>query len=684
MKVSYNWIKDYLDIDKPADEMAEILTNIGLEIEGVEQFESIPGSLEGLIVGEVLSCEKHPDSDHLHITRVDYGEEPVQIICGAPNVAKGQKVVVAKVGTTLYPADGDPFKIKKAKIRGESSYGMICAEDEIGLGSNHDGIMVLDPETTVGTPAVRIFPVTQDTIFEIGLTPNRSDATSHIGVAKDILAYLRVNEKYSKKLKLPTYDNFQAPRTKPQIEVEVEDLVGCPRFSGVVISNITVKDSPQWIKDRLRAIGVRPINNIVDITNYVLHEWGQPLHAYNLSAIKGDKIIVKNLPDGTKFKSLDEVERKLYKNDVIVCDGDSNPMCIGGVFGGFDSGVSESTTEIFLEAAHFNAKRIRRTSMSHLLRTDAAMRFEKGSDPSITVDALKRAALLITEFANGDVSSPIVDNYPKKIEPRLIDVRYRQIHKILGIEIEKGEIRDILNALEIGIEAISDHQVKVSVPTNKSDVTREIDVIEEILRIYGFNRIPVDNYISYSYSSSDYPSRDDLYNKVSNYLSAQGFNECMSMSINTASLYEEVLPYPSKNLVKINNTSNIHLDTMRANLIPGMLENVLHNQNRQNQNLQLFEFGNIYKQIDENNFYEEEYLILAVSGEKADPHWMTSKENNQFSFYSLKGYVLNLLQVLGLSGKASLEPFENDKDAFEYGISIRIDEEIIGTFWFDT
>ena len=523
MNISYNWIKDYLDIDYDPERLGEILTSIGLEVEGITQFESIPGSLAGVVVGEVLTCAAHPNADKLKVTTVEYGEGPVQIVCGAPNVQAGQKVIVAKVGTTLHPTSGDPFKIKKAKIRGEESFGMICAEDEVGLGNEHDGILVLDETAEIGVSAKSIFDIETDTIFDIGLTPNRSDATSHIGVAKDILAYLKVNENYTKKIKLPLIGSFQEALNKSEVEVEIEDEEGCPRYSGLLISELTIKESPAWIKNRLNAIGVRPINNIVDATNFVLHELGQPLHAFDRAAIKGDKVIVKTLPEGSKFKTLDEVERTLKADDLMICDGDSNGMCIAGVFGGSHSGVTDTTTEIFLESAHFNAKRVRVTSMKHILRTDAAMCFEKGSDPNITVIALKRAAVLICELAGGKITSPLIDIYPKKLDPKKIDVRYDKINSLIGVDLSKEEIRDILNALEIEIVAVSANQLTVGIPTNKVDVIREVDVIEEILRIYGFNQIETDSQLSYSFSTDTYPSPNFLYNRVSDYLIGNGF-----------------------------------------------------------------------------------------------------------------------------------------------------------------
>lgn len=676
MKISYNWLKEYLELDLPAEELGEILTNIGLEVEGIQHFESVPGSLAGVVVGEVMSCAKHPNADKLSVTTVEYGDGPKQIVCGAPNVAAGQKVLVATVNSTLHPIESEPFKIKKAKIRGEESFGMICAEDELGLGTSHDGIMILDESIEVGTPAKDVFNIETDIIFDIGLTPNRSDATSHIGVAKDLWAYLKVNENYNKKLRLPVVDNFQGTLNKPDIEIELEDEQGCPRYSGLTISDIQVKESPDWLKNRLLAIGVRPINNIVDSTNFVLHEMGQPLHAFNLEAITGKKIIVKTLPGGTKFVSLDGEERTLFENDLMICDGDSNGMCIAGVFGGEKSGVQESTTEIFLESAHFNAKRIRVTSMKHMLRTDAAMCFEKGSDPNIGVIALKRAALLITELSGGRISSPLLDIYPKKIEPKKIDVRYNRINELIGIELEKSQIRDILNALEIEINSVSDQKLKVAIPTNKVDVTREIDVIEEILRIYGFNRIETDNQISYTFRTEKHPTKNSLYNRVSDYLSSNGFFECMSISLDQSADYEDSTQDVLSGLVYINNTSNVYLDIMRPSMIPSMLDNVRHNQNRQNYGLKLFEFGKTYSQKGEGIFNEPEHLTFALSGPKNYDHWLTPNGESH-SFYSLKAMTMNILQLLGLD--AELETTDLSEHPYlSEGLSLIHNKQNIG------
>ena len=506
MHISLNWLKDYTKIEMTPERIGEILTDIGLEVEGMEVVQSVKGGLEGVVVGHVTSCGKHPNADKLSLTTVDVGSErDLQIVCGAPNVAQGQKVLVATIGTTLYDADEKPWTIKKGKIRGEVSEGMICAEDELGLGASHNGIMVLPEETAVGTLASDHFNVETDYVFEIGLTPNRSDATNHLGTAKDLAAALKINYGHDGVVKLPAVNDFKVDSKDLPVEVVVENSEACPRYVGVSIKDIEIKESPEWLKRRLKAVGVRPINNIVDITNFVLHETGQPLHAFDLKEIKDRKVIVKTLPEGSTFVSLDEVERKLSSQDLMICDGQSNGMCIAGVFGGVKSGVKEHTTDIFLESAHFNAKWVRRSSMRHNLRTDAAKVFEKGSDPNVSLYALKRACLLMKELAGAKVASEIVDIYPEPVQPRQIEVRYERVKTLIGVDITPVEIRTILEAMEMEIIRESDSSFVVSVPTNKSDVIREVDVIEEILRIYGFNKVPISDKLNTSITVSPNP-----------------------------------------------------------------------------------------------------------------------------------------------------------------------------------
>ncbi len=682
MNISLNWLKDYLNIDLSAEQVSEILTDIGLEVEGMETVETIKGGLTGVKIGLVKTCVKHPNADKLSLTTVDVGEEnELQIVCGAPNVAAGQKVAVATVGTMLYDDKGEGFKIKKGKIRGEVSEGMICAEDELGLGNSHDGIIVLPETVAVGTLAKDYYEVETDIVYEIGLTPNRSDATSHLGVAKDLAAALKIRFGHSGEVKLPSVENFKVDNQSLPIEVEVANDTSCPRYTGISIKGITVKESPNWLKNRLNAVGVRPINNIVDVTNFVLHELGQPLHAFDADQIKGQKVIVKTLSEGTPFLSLDEVERKLSQEDLMICDGDSKGMCIAGVFGGLNSGVSDQTQNIFLEAAHFNAKQIRRSSTRHLLRTDAAVCFEKGSDPNITVYALKRAALLFQEVAGGEIASEVVDIYPNTIDPVKIDVTYRNISRLIGVDIPVDEVKAILAAMKIGIVSETDTGLTVAIPTNKVDVTREVDVIEEILRIYGFNKVPVPTQVRNAISLSEKPNKQKIKNSAADYLSAQGFNEIMGISLTQSRYFTEVMPVPEKELVYVNNTSNIHLDVMRSNMLFSGLEAIVHNQNRQNSDLKLFEFGYSYLKKEEE-FQEDAHLTIFVTGKSQSESWL-NKENASSSYYSLKAIVDNLMARLGI-GKFQQTVLnssdESNAESLTYGLRYHRGAQVLVEF----
>lgn len=662
MKISLNWLKRYIDLDLPIEELSEILTAIGLEVEGIETIEGVKGGLEGIVVGKVLTCDKHPNADKLSLTQVDTGNgEPIQIVCGAPNVAAGQSVLVATVGTTLYPTDGEPWKIKKGKIRGEVSEGMICAEDELGLGTSHEGIMILEGDVSPGTEAKKMFDLKTDYVFDIGLTPNRSDATSHLGVARDLAAYLRINHDWSGSVKMPEVGDFKVDANILATDVTVENEVACPRYSGVNLSEITIKESPEWMQRLLSAIGIRPINNVVDITNFVLHETGQPLHAFDYEKISGHGIIVKCLDEGSEFISLDGVERKLTNKDLMICDADSKPMCIAGVFGGINSGVTDQTDKIFLEAAHFEAGSVRTSSTHHLLRTEAAKIFEKGSDPSKTVYALKRASLLLKEHANAHISSEITDIYPNKIEPREIQVRYQNVNRLIGTEIEPEKVHEILRAMKMELKPLDDSSVIVMVPTNKADVTREVDVIEEILRIYGFNKVDMPDKITTSVHPVNYPTKRDVQNIISDHLSANGFNEMMGLSLVESSLYPE---YDSSDLVHINNTSNIHLDIMRPDALKSGLRNVLHNINHQQTDLKLYEFGKSYRST-EDGFREFEFLSFFLCGKMRVESWRESNKNN-VDFYELKQIVRQVLSRIGIS---SFQTSEIDTDSrFDYGL----------------
>lgn len=648
MKASYNWLKSYLNIDIPVEELGDILTEIGLEVEGIDKHESIKGGLEGLVIGYVVERKKHENSDKLSVTKVDLGTgEPVQIVCGAPNVDAGQKVVVATVGTILYTEDGGSFKIKKSKIRGEASHGMICAEDEIGLGKSHDGIMVLAADATVGMSAADYFGIETDYIFDIGLTPNRSDATAHIGVAEDLAAYLTVNQNYTDGVKKPVVGDFKMGDNQLPMEVIIENKAAAPRYAGVCINNITIADSPDWLKSRLNSIGVRPINNVVDITNFVLHEFGQPLHAFDYDKIKGQKIIVKNLPEGSKFLCLDEVERELHIDDLMICDGDSNGMCIGGVFGGLTSGVSNNTTAIFLEAAYFEPMTIRRTSMRHTLRTDAAKVFEKGADPTNTVEALKRAVALIQEIAGGTVASEIIDLYPNPVEKNQITFAYANVNRLIGQNLSTEDVDNILAALNIEFVEKTETGGTVAIPTNKFEVTREADLIEEILRIYGFNKVDIPTAIKSSIVFSQNPNPYKTRNAVADFLAANGLNEMMNMSLIKTN-YKTLLPIDENTLVFINNTSNQNMDLMRPNMIFSGLDTILHNQNYQNRNLRLFEFGKSYLKT-EKGFNETEHLTIFLTGQKQEENWL-NKDKATVSYYALKALVNNVLGRLGISG----------------------------------
>ena len=675
MKISYNWIKDYLNIDYPADKVAEILTSIGLEVEHFDTVKNIEGGLEGLITGYVEECVKHPNADKLSLTKVNVGlDEPLQIVCGAPNVAAGQKVVVAQSGTTIYPVGGESFTIGKRKVRGEVSNGMICAEDEIGIGTDHDGIIVLPEDTPIGVPATEIYNVVEDQIFEIGLTPNRSDATCHIGVVKDLLAAIKVNENFEGEVTMPDVSAFKIDNTNFPIAVEVKDVAACPRYTGVTITGVTIKESPEWMQEKLWAIGVRPINNIVDITNFVLHELGQPLHAFDADKVKGKKIVVQKLPEGTTFKTLDEIERKLGANDLMICnetDGKIDGMCIAGVFGGIESGVTDNTKNIFLESACFEAIGLRKTSQKHNLRTDAAMRFEKGVDPNISVYALKRAALLIKELAGGEISSEIVDIYPSKVERPEITVRYKRVNTLAGIDIPDAKTNEILEKLEMETVKKTDDSITVKIPTNKVDVLREIDLIEEILRIYGFNNIPIPTKVNGTLSyASESDKSVSLKNKISDYLAGNGFYEMMNNSITQSKYYENIVQ--QKNVVPILNSLTSELDSLRRNMLFSGLEAIAYNQNRKNNNLRLFEMGTTYSTASNapKGYAEQDNLSIFVAGNKNEATW--EQASSRASFFDLKRAVNNVLDKLGLNQYKSKEISE-DKDSeenfFQYGLS---------------
>jgi phenylalanyl-tRNA synthetase beta chain len=635
MKISYNWLKEFIDTDKTPEEISTILTGTGLEVESLEKVQAVPGGLEGLVIGYVLQCAAHPNSDHLHVTKVDVGgAEPLNIVCGAANVAAGQKVVVATVGTTVHPTAGEPFKISKSKIRGEVSEGMICAEDEIGLGSDHAGIMVLDADAPVATPAKEYFKLNDDYMYEIGLTPNRADAVSHLGTARDIAAFLKIG------VTKPDVSAFKVDNTGSPIEVVVENEQAAPRYAGVTISGIEVKESPSWLKERLAVIGVRSINNVVDVTNYVLHELGQPLHAFDAAAITGNKVIIKTVAEGTVFKTLDDVDRKLSADDLMICNA-SEPMCIAGVFGGAKSGVNAATTSIFLESAYFNAVSVRKTAKRHGLKTDASFRFERGTDPDMPIFAVKRAALLIQQVAGGVVSSEVFDNYPNPVAPFEIEVTYKTIDRLIGKAIGHDTIKAILTGLDITIVTENEEGLSLKVAPYRVDVTRDVDIVEEILRIYGYNNIEIPTQIRASLNNSIRPEKDTVQNAISDLLSANGFNEIMNNSL-TKSAYSDDLEHA----VKILNPLSSDLDVMRQSMLYSGLESVAYNQNRKAADLKLYEFGKIYSFVDEK-YAEAQRFSVFLTGAFKTEQW--NGKAVAASFYNLKAVVDGLLKKLSIT-----------------------------------
>ena len=643
MKISNNWLQDYLKTDLSIDETSDLLTDIGLEVEGVENHESIKGGLVGIVIGKILTVEKHPDADRLNLTTVDVGEgDPLQIVCGAPNVAVNLKVPVATVGTWIHIGD-DSFKIKRSKIRGQVSDGMICGPDEIGLGAKTDGIMELPDDAPIGQAGSKYFDIKTDTVFEIGLTPNRTDAMSHIGVARDLKAALNSKD-HNLKMCLPSVKDFSIDSNSLEIKVDVQTPELCPRYSGLTISNITVKDSPEWLKNRLLSIGINPINNIVDITNYVLHETGQPLHAFDANKIDGNTIIVKTAKSKSKFITLDESERELSVEDLMICN-ENEPMCIAGVFGGLKSGVNENTTTIFLESAYFNPISIRKTAKRHILSTDASFRYERGCDPNITVYALKRAAILIKEICNGEITSDIIDFYPKPIKNVNVNFSFDSLNKIAGEKINKDLVKKILKNLEINIVEDSGDSLILSIPTYRVDVTREIDVIEEVLRIYGFNTIALPDKLSTSITISNSIDSYKLKKVLSNLLASNGFNEIMNNSLTKSSYNKFIEEFKDENNVNILNPLSSDLNIMRRTLLFSALESVEYNNNRKNSNLKFFEFGKSYQIFDK--YEENQHLYLTITGNKYEENW--NVKNEKVDFFFIKEMVHTIISRLGLT-----------------------------------
>jgi phenylalanyl-tRNA synthetase beta chain len=643
MTISYNWLSDYLPETIEPERLSKILTSIGLEVESMEQYENIKGGLKGLVIGEVLSCEPHANADKLKVTSVNIGAvEHLQVVCGAANVAAGQKVVVATVGTTIYPIGGEPLTMRVAKIRGVESYGMICAEDEIGIGTSHDGIMVLPTDTKVGSLAAEYFKPYNDVIFEIGLTPNRMDAMSHYGVAKDVCAYLTHHNNKETKVKNIFTNQLKADNNSLPITVTVENTAACPRYAGVSISGVTVKESPDWLKNKLTAIGVRSINNIVDVTNYILHETGQPLHAFDAAEIAGNKVLVKTLPDGTLFTSLDEKERKLTATDLMICDAQSNPMCIGGVFGGLTSGVKNTTSQIFLESACFDAIGIRKTSVHHELRTDAATRFEKGVDISNTVHVLKRAALLIKEVAGGTISSEVVDVYTSPKEKTQVAIKYHYLKKLSGKNYHPDAVKRILTSL--GFEVLKEgmDELRIAVPYNKPDISLPADIVEEVLRIDGLDNIEIPTSITISPAIDDIAIKESLREKISTYLVGQGCNEIFTNSITNSKYFGEDVLATS---VKMMNNLSADLDVLRPSMLETGLESLAYNLNRRNNNLQLFEFGKTYHSKAVGHYKEQEHLCLYITGANHDDVW--NEKSKAFNFYTTKGITQGIVALVG-------------------------------------
>lgn len=661
MRISYNWLKQFIKIDLPVEEVAAILTDLGLEVETVEKFQSVKGGLVGVVVGEVKTCEKHPDADRLKVTTVDLGDgNPIQIVCGAPNVAVGQKVPVATIGAKLFDKDGNELEIKKGKIRGQESHGMICAEDELGLGNSHDGIMILDNSLKVGTLCSEVFKVENDYVFEIGLTPNRADAMSHMGVARDLRAYLA--QKNNIELITPSVSKFKVDKRILKIDVDIKNSTLVPRYCSVTISGITVKNSPEWLQNRLKAIGLTPKNNIVDVTNYVLHELGQPLHAFDASKING-KIVVKTVSSGTKFITLDDIERTLSEEDIMICD-EKSPLCIAGVFGGKNSAVTETTQTLFLESAYFNPVSIRKTAKRHGLSTDASFRFERGIDPELTELALKRAALLIQEVAGGEITSDIIDLYPKKIENFSVFLHYDKANKLIGQELPKETIKKILASLDIKVNSTSDAGLGLIIPAYRVDVQREVDVIEEILRLYGYNNINFSKKLNATVANSPRTEDYKVQNSVAAQLNSLGFHEIMANSLTSPEYINLSDQLKEENNILMLNPLSNDLAAMRQSLLFSGLEAISYNCNRKNTDLKFFEFGKSYKKLL-SGYSEKKQMTLFATGNQNSESWTSAKKT--VTFFNFKGYIETILSRLGFN---SLNFAPVNSDYFSEGIAI--------------
>jgi phenylalanyl-tRNA synthetase beta chain len=680
MKISYNWIKDYLNINLEPSKVAEILTGIGLEIEGMDEWISVKGGLEGVVIGEVLTCKKHPDADKLSVTTVDIGaSQPLQIVCGAPNVAAGQKVPVATAGTVVFKGD-ENLEIKRSKIRGELSEGMICAEDELGLGSSHDGIMILDKEAIPGTPAGDYFKIARDFVFEIGLTPNRIDSGSHFGVARDLAAYLSINGGLNERAVRPSIKDFKPDNNDNRYEIIIENTTDCPRYTGITISGVTVGESPEWLKNKLRAVGLNPISNVVDITNFVQNEIGQPLHAFDSDKIEGKKVIIRNLPDKSKFITLDSLERTLSSRDLMICNLKEG-MCIAGVFGGKNSGVTATTKNIFLESAYFNPVAIRKTSKRHGLKTDASFRFERGADPDITAWALKRAAMLIKEVAGGKISSDIVDVYPDPVKNAIIEVNYNNINRLIGKDIDPPVVKKILTLLDIKILNEKEDNLTLEIPAYRVDVKKEADIIEEILRIYGYNNVGTTDHVNSTLSFPEKPDREKIVNIISDLLSAKGFSEIMCNSLNPAAWYEQTDDFDKDQIVMLANPLSSDLNAMRQSLIYGGLSSVSWNINRQNPDLKFYEFGHcyFYKKSGEihpkaHDYIEKESLDLFITGFPNRQSW--NSKTNPTDFFRVKSAVEMILSRIGVKPE-NLTTGECNKKFFAESLTYIFNNKVV-------
>ncbi len=689
MTISYNWLKDYINTDLSPEEISVLLTDCGLEVESIEVFETIKGGLKGMLVGEVITKEKHPDADRLSVTTIDIGTGTLlNIVCGASNIAVGQKVIVATIGAVLYPIIGESFEIKKSKIRGQLSEGMICAEDEIGLGTSHEGIMVLDVDTKVGIQASDYFQLSTDFVFEIGLTPNRVDAASHVGVARDLIAVLNCkmdlqntntseNKAIHNSLILPSVTSFDSESNDLKIEVVIDDAVSCPRYSGLTISDITVAESPEWLKSRLKAIGVRPINNIVDATNYVLHELGQPMHAFDADKIIGNKVVVKKALDNSKFKTLDGVDRQLSSEDLMICNAE-NPMCIAGVFGGLESGVSVTTKNIFLESAYFNSTTIRKSSKRHNLKTDASFRFERGTDPNITVYALKRAAILIKQIAGGKISSDIIDLYPNPIKNFKVPFSFEKCDSIIGKHIDLETIKNIFTSLGIEIEHEGHDALLLSIPPYKVDVQREQDLIEEVLRIYGYNNIEIPDVLNSNLQFAEKPNKEKIQHVIAELLTNNGFSEIMCLSLTKGEYAAKLPTLNADQSVAMLNPLSSDLNVLRQTLLFSGLESIAYNQNRKNVDLKLYEFGKTYMAIkaeDATKYIETKHLSVFITGRVQRENWNT--KNELVSFYTMKSFVDAVLNRLGLT---NFKLNELSNDVFSSSLSYSLNKKTLVEF----